>query len=231
MNEIKLDDRLNDIVKKLPQSIDYFNKKDIDYCCHGDDSLKIATEKRKLNQDKILSELKEFIKENKSIKNLSIDEFKDKNTKDKISHIESYHHDIEREMLEDIDKLLSKILLVHYKNHGYELKETYTIFLQIKGHLKAHLAKEEKITFPKFENLDCENILSHIYDLEKEHEDMGDLIGNLKKVTKNFTPPKDACNTYKCAFSKLKELTEDIYLHIFKENSILFKEIRRESLI
>lgn len=227
MTEIKLDDRLNEIVKNHPQSMDYFNKKDIDYCCHGDDSLKIATEKRNLNQDEILSELREFIKEEKNTKNLSLDEFKDQKTNDKISHIEKNHHDLEREMLEDIDKLLSKILLVHHKNHGDELKETYLIFLQIKGHLKAHLAKEEKIVFPLFDDLENENILYYIENLEKEHEDMGNLIENLKKSTNTFTPPEDACNTYKLAFSKLKDLTEDIYLHIFKENSILFKEIRK----
>lgn len=225
-----LNKKLNEIVEKFPQTMDYFNKIDIDYCCHGDDSLNYALEKRAYNKEEILKNLKSIIKENKNEDKKSLDQFKDENIENQFSHITHIHHDYERKLLDDIDKLLRKILLVHYKNHGEEIKNTYIIFANIKARLLAHLAKEEKKVFPIFEKDFEKKDLVFIDELEDEHKEMGDLLEKLKIATKNFTPPKDGCKTYELSFNKLKTLTKDIYLHIFKENSLIFKKIRNTFL-
>ena len=41
-------------------------------------------------------------------------------------------------------------------------------------------------------------------------------------LTNNFTPPEYACPTFKATYAKMHELIDDIFLHIAKENSVLF---------
>jgi regulator of cell morphogenesis and NO signaling len=43
------------------------------------------------------------------------------------------------------------------------------------------------------------------------------------KETDDFTPPEYACPTMKAVYAKLHELADDIFLHVAKENSVLFK--------
>lgn len=70
---------------------------------------------------------------------------------------------------------------------------------------------------------DREGIQSLIHELEDEHEAAGQIIKRIIKETDDFTPPKYACTTAKIIYQKLHELVDDIFLHIAKENSLLFK--------
>lgn len=226
MIDISLDKRVDDIVKDYPQAMDFFNEKNIDYCCHGADSLRDSIKRAQVKEGDFLKDLRTHIEANKQTsKNLS--HFESLNTSKMAYDIEISHHQVERKLLDQIDDLFKKILLVHYQNHGNEIKEAYRVFLEIKLNLLAHLAKEEKVVFPKFNENFSKEDLAYIEDLEDEHRAMGDLVEELKDKTNNFKAPEDACNTYRHTFLKLKDLTEDIYLHIFKENSILFKKIRK----
>lgn len=62
-----------------------------------------------------------------------------------------------------------------------------------------------------------------IHELEGEHEIAGQIIKRIIKETNDFTPPEYACPTMKAVYHKLHELADDIFLHIAKENSVLFK--------
>ena len=46
----------------------------------------------------------------------------------------------------------------------------------------------------------------------------------IAELTDNYTPPADACNTYKVTFAMLEEFEKDLHLHIHLENNILFPE-------
>ena len=70
---------------------------------------------------------------------------------------------------------------------------------------------------------DMAEIWSLIIELEKEHEGAGQILKRMIKETEDFTPPDYACSTMKVVYAKLHELTDDLFLHIAKENSVLFK--------
>jgi regulator of cell morphogenesis and NO signaling len=55
-----------------------------------------------------------------------------------------------------------------------------------------------------------------------EHSTEGERFRKIVELSNNYTPPKDACNTYKITFALLKEFEEDLHLHIHLENNILF---------
>lgn len=101
------------------------------------------------------------------------------------------------------------------------MKQTITINNQ------THLG--ELVTFfPAMRKLDktpgdIEGMRSLIRQLEDEHEAAGLIIKRIIKETDDFTPPEYACPTMKAVYQKLHELVDDIFLHIAKENSVLFK--------
>lgn len=75
---------------------------------------------------------------------------------------------------------------------------------RLKADLEEHFAKEEQ--------------------LEDEHTGAGDVIKEIQQLTNNFTPPEDACPTFRHTYATMEALFDDIFIHIFKENSIAFPE-------
>jgi len=67
-----------------------------------------------------------------------------------------------------------------------------------------------------------DNNTGYVKDLEDEHEAAGNLIKEITACTNDFTAPEDGCASYRLAFKKLQELVNDVYIHIFTENSLLF---------
>jgi regulator of cell morphogenesis and NO signaling len=58
--------------------------------------------------------------------------------------------------------------------------------------------------------------------MEAEHQSAGDGMFEIKKLTNNFTPPADGCETFKITYKELKEFEEDLHKHVHLENNILF---------
>lgn len=219
--------KLREIIEKEAAAIEVFNELNIDFCCGGHDSLEKASMEKNLNVDSILKLIEEKAQnsnhDNKTLA-LELDDFKKLSIDQMLDNLIKTHHKIERDLLVEIDPLINKILLVHYTKHTEQLVQSHKLFGMLKTELEEHFAKEEKVIFPliKQNPSPSKETLEKVQELEGEHENAGDIIKKLQEVTDNFTPPKDGCNTYKKTFSKLKELVEDVFLHIYKENSILF---------
>ena len=47
----------------------------------------------------------------------------------------------------------------------------------------------------------------------------------MRALTNDYTPPPDACGTYRALFDSLRELEQDMHCHVHKENSILFPRV------
>jgi regulator of cell morphogenesis and NO signaling len=95
--------------------------------------------------------------------------------------------------------------------------------------------REEKVVFPfikalvlakrtgNFEALNSQPSLTEpIRLMEVDHEAAGDILEQIQKLSGNYTPPADACNSYQFLYKKLKDIDEDLHQHIHLENNILF---------
>ncbi len=116
---------------------------------------------------------------------------------------------------------------MHYPHHGAELVKIHSLYARLKAELEEHFAKEEREVFPQLigNRHPDEGQRTLVDSLIHEHSSAGDMIKELEVLTNNFTAPADGCATYRATFAGLQELTQDIFIHIFKENSILFPEI------
>jgi len=224
--EISSQTRLGELVTFFPSVTERLNELHIDYCCKGDRSIEDALFEAGLSQGivaEIQNAYKDFLEKPDKAKPVS-----DLSDNELIDLILEIHHETERALWKELDQLINKILLVHY-DHGKDLlMKLHRNFSELKMELEEHFAKEEKELFPairKTEKTQEDIILirSLITKLEKEHETAGDIIKLIIKETQDFKLPGYACPTMKASYSKLHELADDIFLHIAKENSVLFK--------
>ena len=218
---------LADIVKEFPGSIDIFNAHQLDYCCGGKDTLEDALIEAKINVEDFVSKLNSE-KENASAneKNKLDASLYELDVKDLIDFIEDTHHIDERDLLQNLDRLVNKILIVHYEDHSEELLKVHRLFADLKKELEEHFVKEEQIVFPYMKQtaITDDKLLSLIEELKREHEAAGELIKQLQIATNNFKAPKGACPTYISTYQNLERLVNDIFLHIYAETSVLFEK-------
>lgn len=229
---ISKESQLKQLVNDNPSLIELFNDLEIDYCCNGNDSLNIVSEKKNINLDSLIDLIKRTIDENKDKNNqktIDIEEFKKLSLSGMIKSLEETHHVSERAMMLELDSLINKIMVVHYENHANQLVELHKLFGNLKTELEEHFVKEEKLIFPLVENASpSQEIINYINELEADHDAAGEIIKKIQKVTNGFSAPQDACMTYRRTFDLLNDFVEDIFIHIFKENSILFPEYEKK---
>ena len=97
------------------------------------------------------------------------------------------------------------------------------------------MKKEELVLFPRIKELqkmsDGENanlqlnityVQSPITVMEQEHDHAGTLLNDIRNFSNDYTPPQDACTTYRLCFAALKAFELDLHEHVHLENNILF---------
>jgi len=213
---------------------DIFYRHKIDFCCGGGKSIGEVCNSKGWNKTEIQALLVTLNKhlphasENLSVKSLSTDEL--------IAHILNHHHRYIEEQAPIIQRYLDKIARVHGERH-LELFQIALLFKKATDNLIPHLKKEELILFPNVKQLlekadlnADETVRSQfdqvINDLSDDHTMEGELFALIAELSNNYTPPADACNTYKVAFAKLKEFESDLHRHVHLENNVLFKRIQ-----
>ena len=219
--------KVTDVVKAYPGAVEIFNDFHIDYCCGGKDALEEAIQKLGIESKSFIELLNKKIvnqpqKSNKG-QVLAVERLSEMEVPDLIDYIIETHHSKERILLSEIDELINKVLLAHYEHHQTQLVPLHGLFSDLRKELQEHFAKEEKLIFPYMKSsFTGDNNTGYVKDLEDEHEAAGNLIKEITACTNDFTAPEDGCASYRLAFKKLQELVNDVYIHIFTENSLLF---------
>ena len=211
-----------------------FSKYGIDFCCKGNRTIEEACEKKNLDFIQIEKEILQLLE----TKSDSAIDYKSWPTDLLIDYIEKTHHRYVEEKSAILLPYLDKLCKVHGQSHP-ELFEINELFQGCAGELAQHMKKEELILFPfikKMENAirtgqtiekphfgTVENPIAMMQD---EHVTEGERFVKIAALTNNYTPPSDACNTYKVTFSMLQEFEQDLHKHIHLENNILFPKAK-----
>lgn len=221
--------KIKDIVKIDSSMMEFFNQERIDFCCNGYKTIEEVAQEKKLDSKNLLKSIENNMDfDNSKNEVMDLEDFKNLSIEEMVNSLIIDHHKKERDLLFEIDPLLNKILSVHYISHGQELMRLHSLFADLKKDLEEHFVKEEEITFPLMlenKNPSLETI-KKVEELESDHERAGDIIKEIIDLTDWFTAPEDACNTYKYTFKLLEELSKDVFVHVFKENSIMFEKYR-----
>jgi regulator of cell morphogenesis and NO signaling len=128
---------------------------------------------------------------------------------------------------------LEKILAKHSARHADVLLPLAGTFQAMKEELDAHLMKEEMVLFPLIRSLErtpgteapqfhCGSVANPIRVMMAEHDSAGQALATMRGLTGAYTPPEDACNTFRAFYFGLEAIERDLHQHIHLENNILF---------
>lgn len=221
MNKINLKMAIGESVILYPALSGVFMNYGVDYCCGGDRSIEEAIGDSQAQRNEVVEALES--------KMISIDQLGETTVKlnelsngQLIDNIIDRHHAYLRKILPDLGLNLFRLIEVHGGNHP-ELFEIHHMVGQLRIELEQHLVKEEKQLFPMIRANKFEKVRELIMELENEHDAAGDILKKLTVVTDHFTLPEDACTTYAVTYKMLQQFQTDMYEHVHKENSVLFK--------
>lgn len=223
MNIKDKNNTIGTVVAELPKATEIFKEYSIDYCCGGHRLLADVLNEKNIPTEEIYSKLQQLAEQRKNSYSGQDNNFIEMSKEVLSAYIEDIHHSYLRKALPEIAELLSIVLRAHGKNHK-ELFEVYRLFGQLKADLEQHLLKEETLVFPIVGEADSK--LKEIKELTSEiiteHEAAGDILRELRSITKDYQLPEDACVTFAKAYEKLEEMEQDLHQHIHLENNILF---------
>lgn len=219
---MKIEDlSLAEIVTAKPAAAAIFESLQLDFCCQGKQKLNEAlNDQTKL--DSVIERLEKLFAED----NTSSINFNSYNLTELIDHIVNYHHQYVKDNMPVIQQHLKKVVAKHGDSYPY-MKKIEEIFQKVCMDFAQHLMKEELILFPKIRRIDpgkdSSNSISTIINvMEIEHQNAGQMLDEIKKLSNNYIAPQNACVTFRLCLDELKLFEEDLHKHVHLENNLLF---------
>lgn len=204
-----------------------FSRFNIDFCCHGNVSLSEACAHSGVEIEQVV----EALEHQHSAQHI---EFSEWPLDLLIDYVLKIHHRGAREKGPQLLTLLDKVIGVHGANHP-ELNELRNLLEASLNDLGEHFLKEENVLFPylyqmceadlqgqKLEPMHCGSVANPIRVMRMEHEGEGNRYHYITRLTDNFTPPADACNSYRLMLEQLKAFMNALFEHIHLENNLIF---------
>lgn len=206
-----------------------FKKHGIDFCCRGGRTIDEACEKKDVTKKELIEELSSLPSSKGDAVDVSswpLDLL--------ANYIVKIHHEYVREKTPTLIQFLDKLCKVHGDRHP-ELFEVNQLFNESAHDLAEHFQKEERVLFPFIEKLvkasqtgepleptHFGTVENPIEMMKHDHTIEGDRFAKIAALTDGYTPPADACNTYRVTLAMLEEFENDLHRHIHLENNVLF---------
>lgn len=223
---------VREIAIEMPGATRVFEKMGIDYCCGGAKPIAEACISAGVTVEEVVRSL-----EQAGAAGQALADSKDWQTESLaalITYIYDKHHTFTREELDRIEPLLAKVCSV-YGDRRPELLEIQALFAELKRELLLHMTKEENILFPYIMQMEGAvtaglpppspmfgTVRNPVRMMMSEHDGAGELLRRIRQLSDDFTPPADACVSYRTLYGALEELEQDLHQHIHLENNILF---------
>ncbi|MFN3760410.1 MAG: iron-sulfur cluster repair di-iron protein [Algoriphagus aquaeductus] len=220
--------KVGKIVAENFRTAKVFTEYGIDFCCKGAVKLSDACSTRGLDLDQVVEKLEVVMRvaDQSPYQEMSLSQL--------IDHIVNVHHNYVEETIPALKFYVDKIERVHGDRHA-ELTAIRQEFFEAADALTIHMKKEEFVLFPYIKAMEEAQLnnfplskphFGHIENpiamMEDEHDTEGERFRRIDSLTQGYTPPVDACQTYRVAFSMLQEFEEDLHTHIHLENNVLF---------
>lgn len=222
---------VREIALESPLTTRVFEEYRIDYCCHGDTQFDEACRSAGALPEEVSGKINDVLSSSNGIEDESIS---DLSLSDLIDHILDKHHVYTREEMAYLTPLMAKVATRHGDHHKY-LLELKDLFEAVCNDLEPHMQKEERVLFPYILDLDhCHSsnqtpvfppfgtVQNPIRMMAAEHEEVGDLLSEMRQITGDYELPDGACPSFTALYHRLTEFERDLHQHIHLENNLLF---------
>ncbi len=217
------DQTVGDIATREPLATRVFARHSIDYCCGGGRPLTEACEARGVDVDVVMNEIDEELSRSEG----SQVNWNEESMQALIDHIIVVYHRPLQEELPRLEAMAQKVLSVHGDKDPERFGKLAKAVSMLRSELEEHMMKEEQILFPMI--LAGQGYMAEgpISVMNTEHEQAGDALRTLRKLTDDYQPAAEACNTWRSLWYGLGTVEEEIHRHIHLENNILFPKALR----
>lgn len=139
-----------------------------------------------------------------------------------IDHILRRYHEVHRTQFPEAIALARRVEAAH-QDHPRRPCGLADHLAIMADHLMAHQRREEAVLFPMMLAGGHPMIRHPIARMEEEHRDVDEQLLWLAMLTTDFTPPVDACGTWRALYRACHEIADDLREHMRLENDILFR--------
>lgn len=223
--------KVGDIVIWNYHAAGVFRQYGIDFCCGGGISLQEACEKKQTPLDVVVQQLTDLAV---TASTGSSENYHEWDPAFLIDYIENTHHRFVRSKSNEITAYSQKVAQVHGERHPENVSIFHT-FYDLAQDLLQHLEAEESVVFPlikKASRLKAEGqplddhvrkqLQAELDGMESDHELAGEVMAHIRHLSNDFTPPPEACTTYRILYQNLAGFEENLHKHVHLENNILF---------
>lgn len=220
---------VGELVAERPGRSRIFQTFGIDFCCQGGITLTEACLKRSVALDTVVEQLEaEASEPAEAAQNPAT-----LPPADLADYIVSRHHDFLRSEMPRLHAMARRVASVH-GGHTPSLVTVYEVYNTLQLELDEHIQKEEAVLFPAIRAMATksgatssdQSLTDTVAEMLREHNEAGAGLAELRRLTHDYEPPAEACNTYRALFAGLADLEEDLHRHIHLENHVLFPAAR-----
>ena len=220
------------IAAERPATIRVFQAHGIDFCCGGSRTLADVSGSHGIALDSLLADLAEAASE----RGATVPVLVGAPVGDVVRHVLSRYHTWLWRELPRLGGMADKVLSAHGERHPESVPAMHRLFSALRAELQPHLIEEEDVVFPALLALELRTISGRpaehatalrpveagLASLERQHEQVGGLLRDLRATTSGFVPPDDACNTFRGFLYGLSELEREVHERVHLENNVLF---------
>jgi len=222
------------IVADRHQAAAVFEKYQLDFCCRGKRTLQQACEEKQIAVEPVIEELQQVFDTGSAVQDQVVLAM---SASQLVDYIVLKHHLYVRQAMPLILQHLERVATKHGDRFPY-MQQVLELFTVLQQEMDCHMQKEEQVLFPRIKEvekavqqngpqaaLNLGYISQPIHMMETEHEEAGNLMSEIRQWTSDYTPPADACTTFRISLAELRAFEEDLHRHVHLENNVLFPRI------
>ena len=145
------------------------------------------------------------------------------------AYIVRHHHEFAREELARLGLLLETVLATSLAGHPC-LGQVAIHFRNLEKDLLTHFQMEEKNLFPALcatekgapTPISLSTPKEQLRTINAEHQAVEELVLNIRMVTDDYAVPKGASAELRTLYLGLRELEDDLHVHLYLENHLLY---------
>ena len=175
-----------------------FQKYGLDFCCGGGVPIDRACRKKGISLPQLLSDIADAT----ATPAQSDSRYASWSPSFLAEYIVTNHHDWVRSVTPTILEHTAKVARVHGGGNP-ALVTVDALFTELATRLMGHMKEEEEVLFPAIAKAAGGNdtdLAALVADMEDDHSEAGEILRRIRSLTDNFTPPPEACMTYRVLF-------------------------------
>lgn len=140
-----------------------------------------------------------------------------------IDHIVERYHEVHRREFPDAIEAARRVEAVHdgHADCPHGLADLLAAMFE---ELESHQQKEERMLFPMMRAGGRKMTGLPIRRMLLEHDEVARRLEQLARLTADFSPPPDACSTWRALYTACRKLDADLREHMRLENDVLFPQ-------